>query len=56
MYRSESGNRFAYFGNGWTSVDVEAAAAANPGEIPKFATYLDPRSVTRDVDLARYLE
>lgn len=54
MYRSESGNRFAYFGNGWTSMDVEAAA--NPGEIPKFATYLDPRSVSGDVDLASYLE
>ncbi|KAL5351405.1 hypothetical protein ACLOAV_003264 [Pseudogymnoascus australis] len=46
VYRSESGNRFAYFGNGWTSMDVEAAV--NPGEIPKFATYLDPRSVSGD--------
>lgn len=53
-YQNPSGNRFAYFGNGWTLKDVEAAA--NPQDPPDFTSYLDVNSVTGSADLKMYHE
>lgn len=60
-YRSASGNRFAYFGNGWTQKDVlinESTVEGPP--VPQGAVdmtpYLTVASVTGDVDLRDYHE
>ncbi|KAL6689893.1 FAD/NAD(P)-binding domain-containing protein [Trichoderma pleuroticola] len=53
-YRGAAGNRFGYFGNGWTEKDVEAAA--DPGNVPDFASYLSASAVMGDLDLSSYLE
>ncbi|KFY64553.1 hypothetical protein V496_03203 [Pseudogymnoascus sp. VKM F-4515 (FW-2607)] len=47
-YRNEQGNRFAWFGNGWTAKDVRAA---NGEEDLNFTPYLKVESVTGELDL-----
>lgn len=44
-YRSKTGNRFAYFGNGWTKKEVDEKADVTP--------YL---RIPGDVDLKNHLE
>ena len=53
-YKSTSGNRFAYFGNGWTQKDVQVNQET-PEEID-LTPYLQLASVTGGVDLRRYHE
>ncbi|OBT58483.1 hypothetical protein VE04_01199 [Pseudogymnoascus sp. 24MN13] len=47
-YRNEQGNRFAWFGNGWTTKDVKAADGQ---EDLNFTPYLKVESVTGVIDL-----
>jgi len=57
-YRSESGNRFAYFGNGWTKdieLDQQALEAGGRNEID-MTPYLHVDSVTGKLDLRDYHE
>lgn len=53
-YRSKSGNRFAWFGNGWTKKDVEADKAGSEGV--DFAVYLQKEALGGEVDLKGYME
>ncbi|KAJ9145015.1 FAD/NAD(P)-binding domain-containing protein [Pleurostoma richardsiae] len=53
-YRSVSGNRFAYFGNGWTQKDVQVNR--NPQEEADLTPYLQLASVAGQVDLRGYHE
>lgn len=58
-YRSGSGNRFAYFGNGWTVRDVEVSKdIAEDSQKAQFdlASYLQLDSVTGQLDLKDYHE
>ncbi|KAK7221611.1 hypothetical protein V2G26_009614 [Clonostachys chloroleuca] len=59
-YQSETGNRFAYFGNGWTVKDVEINQDPPDGrdrlrEVD-MTPYLNAASVTGDLDLRAYHE
>ncbi|CZR60612.1 related to monooxigenase [Phialocephala subalpina] len=59
-YRSSSGNRFAYFGNGWTQNDVEINREEGQRDEEKppvdLTPYLQLDSVTGQVDLKGYHE
>lgn len=58
-YKSKSSNRFAYFGNGWTQMDVEANQESVEGsdKFPVDMTpYLHLDSVVGKVDLRSYHE
>ncbi|KAH7413258.1 hypothetical protein BKA64DRAFT_660631 [Cadophora sp. MPI-SDFR-AT-0126] len=58
-YRSDSGNRFAYFGNGWANKDVEAnrepAEGAEKVQVD-MTPYLKVDSVLGTIDLRSYHE
>lgn len=59
IYRSDSGNRFAYFGNGWTQKDVQINKdVPEGGEKPEvdMTPYLHVDSVTGKLDLRGYHE
>lgn len=56
-YRTPSGNRFAYLGNGWTQKDilVNQGVSIEAGGLD-LTPYLDVASVTGDLDLRSYHE
>ncbi|EXJ82770.1 hypothetical protein A1O3_06585 [Capronia epimyces CBS 606.96] len=54
-YRSQSGNRFAFFGNGWTKNDVRANEVDDPDAVD-FSAHLKKEALDGQVDLKGYLE
>jgi hypothetical protein len=55
-YHNSQGNRFGYFGNGWTERDVRAKEGGMEGVVD-FAYYLKAEASERDgVDLRGYHE
>ncbi|OJJ00880.1 hypothetical protein ASPVEDRAFT_127510 [Aspergillus versicolor CBS 583.65] len=56
-YHNSQGNRFGYFGNGWTSRDVAAKDGGDPAKEVDFTYYLKQEATTGDgVDLRGYHE
>lgn len=53
-YKSDSGNRFAYFGNGFTKKDEQVRRT--PDDVPDFTPYLRKEAVEGKVDLRQYHE
>jgi cation diffusion facilitator CzcD-associated flavoprotein CzcO len=55
-YLNESGNRFAWFGNGFSLKDWKVANGEEEPETVGFTNYLKKESVTGEVDLRAYHE